>query len=95
MTAADRHLRTLARQQLGHSRTASSEAYIRADTTALTKYTESAELVAARRLGHLRVESSSELYIGADTTAAIEYAASGAITVVGTTQPADEDKETP
>jgi hypothetical protein len=95
MTAADRHLRTLARQQLGHSRTASSEAYIRTDTTALTKYTESAETVVVRRLGHLRVESSSELYIAADTTAATEYTASGTITVVDTTQPADEGKEMP
>ena len=95
MTAANRHLRTPARQQLGHSRTASSEAYIRTDTTTLTKYAESAETVVVRRLGHLRVEASSELYIHADTIAVDEYIESATITVVDPARPDDEDEVTP
>ncbi|WP_405480525.1 hypothetical protein [Streptomyces anulatus] len=64
MTTADRHLRALAHQQLEHSRTASSEAYIRTDAIALTKYVESAEPVVVRRLGRLPIDST-ELYINA------------------------------
>jgi hypothetical protein len=94
MTAADCHLQTLVRQQLGHLRVESSELYIRADTTAAAKYIEGVERIAVRRLGHLRIDTS-ELYIRTDTTAAFEYPESGVITVVDAAQPADEGEETP